>query len=77
MSHFDHLPDTDKARHALEAINRVLAGSRLREYDAAALEHAAELVAVHVPRVPHTATPAELDFLDRLALGQERRGHEL
>ena len=75
MTRFDQLSEADQARRALEAIHRVMSGLRMREGDAEALAHAAELVAVHIPHVPRDVSPEELaranDFFDRLALGQK------
>ena len=71
MSKFSQLTSSQQTAAALEAVRRAIAGARMRENDAEALQHAASILELFiVPETNELKTEfvGPRDFLDHLAM---------
>ena len=70
MTKFLHLTNNQKNAAARDAVLRVLAGSRMRQLDAEALQHAASLIELFIAPEPNdlrTELVGPPDIFDHLA----------
>ena len=73
MTKFSQLTSSQQTAAALEAVRRAIAGARMREHDAEALQHAASILELFiVPKVDYDEREREYvgprDFFDTLAM---------
>ena len=71
MSKFSQLTSSQQTAAALEAVRRAIAGVRMREHDAEALQHAASILGLFiVPETNDLKTEfvGPRDFFDTLAM---------